>query len=888
MPGEEFPTTNEDLAGFWDMVMLQVVQVNDLFDQIEKLRNSQWQEVCSVSLHPQTPPSPKRTQRKFPSRRSFHDMKPLQKPSRAPFTHFLNDKRARLHTEALNEPEQLVPSKTSSSCATEKFPLETRICDDAFRVLTNLQNLEDNETSCDGETCDPGCEDSNPFLSESVSEIEPLRNNVPPGNPCTRYVVNYVDVLQPSFRLEELGRRSYSLFSREDCFEHGVGRHRSREKSKLEVIFKKETDEAGGRNVTVDSFSNRSQKTGNNTSELPATRKSSKNCVNRPPSPIKNKWTGERKRENVRGKAKSCSPIGRTIKNEVKERRRTRSRTPESRLQKVKPIKSNAGDQYKSRTPRLVSSRKMDEGKAPRPRISSKLPFKYVSPPRPVACNETKKRNAKKLGFSVTFLDNVKETTPSSKRISSGDCNAEKTQKFVNVFHGNSKRKTWMPNQSTDKESLPSFNQTKVQALRINENRQKNASKANAKDGGRGNLSVVSEAWSNHDSLNNKRKFHGRPEGPVENITANRTWTKKKQGQTRDPPKKIEQDSKDSLEVSDSICWRLSDSKPFIPLSQEALRQLRLVYNTHNQANLSALLNKSEKLERMRFYDKKRKRISKNRDDEPPTKLISRGTTPNMSEDNLVNPVGIRGIRSLNFYDTNIASGITSFTNDRHDISVECLITPRVMKSQNKSTLVLNNIASNITMWPDRNVEIEELLSSLISSLSPEIVSRVPNSSSTKLMNRVSIKKLSYDLIAESFENSDVNRSLVVDISQYVHSDFIVGPRRDRKSGKSGKSVNFDKNLPWKRDLNVARCLEDLKHVQLYPENSKVRSYPFDSKRLPVRVKHACAFVRSNRTLCRLSLYLYVYGILSLVLLFLKIGSCSHCFLDPRVLYKSF
>ncbi|KZC07107.1 Disks large-associated protein 4 [Dufourea novaeangliae] len=44
VPGEEFPTTNEDLAGFWDMVMLQVVQVNELFDQIEKLRNSQWQE----------------------------------------------------------------------------------------------------------------------------------------------------------------------------------------------------------------------------------------------------------------------------------------------------------------------------------------------------------------------------------------------------------------------------------------------------------------------------------------------------------------------------------------------------------------------------------------------------------------------------------------------------------------------------------------------------------------------------------------------------------------------------------------------------------------------------------------------------------------------------
>ncbi|XP_057328687.1 uncharacterized protein LOC130669686 isoform X1 [Microplitis mediator] len=46
IPGEVFPTTDEDLAGFWDMVMLQVVQVNDIFDHLEKLRNSQWQEVA--------------------------------------------------------------------------------------------------------------------------------------------------------------------------------------------------------------------------------------------------------------------------------------------------------------------------------------------------------------------------------------------------------------------------------------------------------------------------------------------------------------------------------------------------------------------------------------------------------------------------------------------------------------------------------------------------------------------------------------------------------------------------------------------------------------------------------------------------------------------------
>ncbi|KAK2584813.1 hypothetical protein KPH14_007126 [Odynerus spinipes] len=62
IPGEEFPTTNEDLAGFWDMVMLQVVQVNELFDQIEKSRKSQWQEVCPINLQSK-PPHPLKIRR---------------------------------------------------------------------------------------------------------------------------------------------------------------------------------------------------------------------------------------------------------------------------------------------------------------------------------------------------------------------------------------------------------------------------------------------------------------------------------------------------------------------------------------------------------------------------------------------------------------------------------------------------------------------------------------------------------------------------------------------------------------------------------------------------------------------------------------------------------
>ena len=57
MEGEEFPTKNEDLAGFWDMLMLQVVQVHELFAQIELLKKTQWKEVRPDSINPKLPSS---------------------------------------------------------------------------------------------------------------------------------------------------------------------------------------------------------------------------------------------------------------------------------------------------------------------------------------------------------------------------------------------------------------------------------------------------------------------------------------------------------------------------------------------------------------------------------------------------------------------------------------------------------------------------------------------------------------------------------------------------------------------------------------------------------------------------------------------------------------
>lgn len=41
-PQEKFPTTNDDLQGFWDMVNLQVDHINSIFDEIEVLRQNDW------------------------------------------------------------------------------------------------------------------------------------------------------------------------------------------------------------------------------------------------------------------------------------------------------------------------------------------------------------------------------------------------------------------------------------------------------------------------------------------------------------------------------------------------------------------------------------------------------------------------------------------------------------------------------------------------------------------------------------------------------------------------------------------------------------------------------------------------------------------------------
>lgn len=68
IPGEKFQTTNEDLQGFWDMVMLQVHDVDESFVELDSFRRNGWKKPVPVSPVPQarsTGRSTKLTKRPF-------------------------------------------------------------------------------------------------------------------------------------------------------------------------------------------------------------------------------------------------------------------------------------------------------------------------------------------------------------------------------------------------------------------------------------------------------------------------------------------------------------------------------------------------------------------------------------------------------------------------------------------------------------------------------------------------------------------------------------------------------------------------------------------------------------------------------------------------------
>ena len=49
--GEPFPTTGQDLAGFWDMVLIQVEHIKTLFTEIQQLRDNGWVHLLIYELN---------------------------------------------------------------------------------------------------------------------------------------------------------------------------------------------------------------------------------------------------------------------------------------------------------------------------------------------------------------------------------------------------------------------------------------------------------------------------------------------------------------------------------------------------------------------------------------------------------------------------------------------------------------------------------------------------------------------------------------------------------------------------------------------------------------------------------------------------------------------
>ncbi|KAI4504741.1 hypothetical protein M0802_000291 [Mischocyttarus mexicanus] len=172
VPGEEFPTTNEDLAGFWDMVMLQVVQVNELFDQIEKSKKSQWkEEVCQVNVQSKRP-SPLKSRRK----------KSIQVPKSRPLE---------------KKPPDSVPNNTNECISKELKPSKAR-----HFLLNNNNNNNNNSnnknidlelyqsTMCNDKLSDVKKELSKDDLTKSKNNIIIVERCIPEYTNRERFFFN--------------------------------------------------------------------------------------------------------------------------------------------------------------------------------------------------------------------------------------------------------------------------------------------------------------------------------------------------------------------------------------------------------------------------------------------------------------------------------------------------------------------------------------------------------------------------------------------------------------------------------------------------------------------------------------------------------------------------
>ncbi|XP_035732118.1 uncharacterized protein LOC118446056 isoform X1 [Vespa mandarinia] len=254
------------------------------------------------------------------------------------------------------------------------------------------------------------------------------------------------------------------------------------------------------------------------------------------------------------------------------------------------------------------------------------------------------------------------------------------------------------------------------------------------------------------------------------------------------------------------------------------------------------------------------------------------------------------------------------------DFSTECELissnnpNPCLASGDDDKTLYLFDI-KNLS---DKRKELQRFVSSIVTSLNTKVSNK--NMSSKLLITEK--RKSTYDVSIKSDIKNKLSFTREWDCNKLIYSrsiaTFSLYTSNDGMT-KSLKSYETDTGLALKAcdpmDSNISiKYLRDKdeefhQKMKFFLESDKY--FPLNKKCIEIcdlsninciditekntlnnhnafliKVKRAYSFFKSHKMLCQLSLYLYVYGIVGLVLILFNINPYKYCLLDTRLLYN--
>ncbi|KAG7189144.1 hypothetical protein KM043_008712 [Ampulex compressa] len=963
VPGEEFPTTNEDLAGFWDMVMLQVVQVNELFEQIEKLKKSQWQEVREVILTP---------------RRSA-----IESPKRS--------------------------SKTIRERKTERCTLDSL----APTSVNNSSNtfLSSAKDSVSGKDPLKGRENQHNDIVFGTYRQEELWKNPCPVPQHSPFIVNYVNLFNPDDNPLYVEKDLLDVVRpRENNFE-GRRFHRTLRNvsSEIELNLPQKYPYDGSEKLSNNFHVNEKAKNASENSKMKYDRSDANELKSKASKLVHGRSTSHAQNSTAQPRARSESP---KIGYRAKEKTRLRNELTTGKIKKSwNDHKTKYGERVISRPPEVSSGTKKRNKKSKynvrfsddvednidgavnstgnailaNPTTLVKVP-KYRAnttnvsslslsktrsksrlygvhhPPKKISSSKGN-RELSVLRKSKPLRNFSLNATPSKNKLSReiSNANNESLERKIPQVHFSHQynfidptvdridRDSNLKKSTSDKASITDDledkklvdvpqkraknkklrNEIKLKGNEISAVQAKiakNLSRLSSRDvepkrDKPGKFSIFTEIWSSLDRVRNKVGSAKRSFGGI--------WLSKNDDEKRNTETpEIEYQGKTSSKFSESldgIIWSQSDSKPFVPLAQETLKQLRGIYRTEKQLKLAVVSNGPNKLERMRVYDKRRKLGLKGNEDRCSKEFSSEhGSVPNSSSSST------SSAKDSEFGD--FPKILRACDND--DARKESAIYPPAI-SNYANTYVMNVEAdTTCVLNAIRNLSRDKLhrfVSTILNSLDSAILSGISNSTANGTLEEsqsrvcapeISPKSNSDIFLPTDWQQLDTNAisTSPTAVSFYATSDAFTKtidtepneerlslelpdvtysnirlydkPRNGRRwcnalewGNRSAKSIlEFDRYLPLKREKSARHRIGKVECLRAFPEKTRLdRRYLEKTSAIPAKIKRACAFVRANRTLCRLSLYLYIYGMLSLVLILFRVIPYKHCSLDAKI-----